>query len=129
MDVLRSKTVGYGGTYGYMAPEMKDDEKYEITTKLDVFALGMTLLKLIIGRHPCMKLKYWRNEDPTPRLFHNSLSPTSIDTVMSTAFLEGEKLASLKDLIGNMINFDANQRYDTEKIINHRWYQDNCFCT
>ena len=53
-DDLDAKTVGTVGTIGYLAPELcvADDEEIAFSQPVDVYAFGVTALKMMLGRLP-----------------------------------------------------------------------------
>ena len=109
------------GTEKYHAPELKENNHYyRITTKLDVFALGMSVLRLLSGKkHPYdnyMKC----GEDP-----QDMVNKDILHKIVDECIVSRENLL-FKDLIRNMIEYDADKRYDIADIMNHPWYQRHC---
>ncbi|KAH7230272.1 kinase-like domain-containing protein [Fusarium solani] len=91
-------TLGAGGTIGWLSPER---EMTGYTEKTDVWAIGVTALWMIHGRHPWnSSYNPWRHEDPTSErirpLFHEMYTE-------GVANLTGIKNKALKEAIRAMI--------------------------
>lgn len=81
---IQSKNIEISGTLGYVAPEYLLDGK--LTDKSDVYAFGVVLLELLIGRKPveqmspdqCQSLVSWA----MPQLTDRSTLPNIVDPVI-----------------------------------------------
>ncbi len=89
-------TVGFSGTPQYMSPEMADGR--ELTTKSDVYSLGILLFEIFTGRRPFsadtlvrMVMLHQQEAPPSPRAFRPDL-PEAIEQVILSA-LEKEPTA------------------------------------
>ncbi|KAJ6307576.1 hypothetical protein OIU76_017383 [Salix suchowensis] len=81
---IQSKNIEISGTLGYVAPEYLLDGK--LTDKSDVYAFGVVLLELLMGRKPveqvspdqCQSLVSWA----MPQLTDRSTLPNIVDPVI-----------------------------------------------
>jgi len=113
-----AKTLGIG-TPDYMAPEligapsrMKSGGGYD-PIKIDVFAMGVTLYLMLLGRYPF--------EDPTN---HSTLS--TMKNIRAGNFARPQKGvidADALNLIENMLAPDPEKRFSLKDIRNHTWVQ------
>ena len=113
-----AKTLGIG-TPDYMAPEligapsrMKNGGGYD-PIKIDVFAMGVTLYLMLLGRYPF--------EDPTN---HSTLS--TMKNIRAGNFARPQKGVIDSDalnLIENMLAPDPEKRFSLKDIRNHTWVQ------
>ena len=103
-DTLR----GSVGTYHFFAPELCDPEVKEYSgTKVDIWALGITMYALIFNKLP-----------------FNAESPIELlDTILQTEIGFGDRNLSkgLHDIIHGMLERDPKQRWDMQKIKSCEW--------
>ena len=114
-----AKTLGIG-TPDYMAPEligapsrMKGKGVGYDPIKIDIFAMGVTLYLMLVGRYPF--------EDPTN---HSTLS--TMRNIRAGNFTRPQKGTIHEDvlnLIENMLTPDPEKRFSLEDIRNHTWIQ------
>ncbi|KAL3528942.1 hypothetical protein ACH5RR_008264 [Cinchona calisaya] len=81
---LNKKNIKLSGTLGYVAPEYLLDGK--LTEKSDVFAFGVVLLELLIGRRPVEKISEGQCQSivtwAMPQLTDRSKLPNIVDPVI-----------------------------------------------
>ncbi|XP_038027755.2 rhodopsin kinase GRK1 [Anas platyrhynchos] len=84
----QSKTRGYAGTPGFMAPEVLRDEEYDWA--VDYFTLGVTLFEMVEARGPfrCRGEKV-ENQEVTRRTLHDPLSFSERFSAAARAACEG----------------------------------------
>ena len=113
------------GTPGYIAPEIRENKKIKITTKMDIFSLGMTLLTLIYGYHPYHDFIdveiFKEGGDRLQAIITQKL----LDEILEEIF-EFRNTFALKHLLRNMVKYKPEDRYDINDIIHHEWYQQYC---
>ncbi|GMG98961.1 hypothetical protein Nepgr_000801 [Nepenthes gracilis] len=87
-DRVQNKNIKLSGTLGYVAPEYLLDGK--LTDKTDVYAFGVVLLELLLGRKPveklspsqCQSIVTWAMPQLTDRLkLPNIIDPAIRDTM------------------------------------------------
>lgn len=118
------------GTKGYMAPEIREGQMFKVTTKMDIYSFGITILELITGSHPYRIIfrqsKYgYRALEYDYIQKYLSENKSSLEYYVDEAYPRGAP-EELKDLIKKMIKYDVDERYDIDDVIAHKWYQDNC---
>ena len=106
------------GTRYYQAPEV-NAHGYKLTTKYDIFGLGLTVLEMMTTKHPLDKRgKYVKG---------NPIKKQEIDDVMNECeLLKEEKHQQLKDLLNKMLSISLEDRYDINQVMNHSWYTKYC---
>ncbi|XP_076930908.1 putative receptor-like protein kinase At1g80640 [Bidens hawaiensis] len=84
MDGAQNKNIKLSGTLGYVAPEYLLDGK--LTDKSDVYAFGVVLLELLLGRKPVEKLAASQCQSivtwAMPQLTDRSKLPNIVDPVI-----------------------------------------------
>ena len=109
------------GTALYEAPEVHDTE-FRLTTKYDIFSLGVSLIKMITMKHPIgQRDGFPRNYDQGP-----IQSKEIIDILDKCKLLNEDKHREFKELLKNMTNTILEERYDIDQVINHNWYKTHC---
>ena len=88
-DLTVTQPLGVMGSPLYMSPEQISDN--EVTSRTDLFSLGVVMYELLTGHHPFHADKISTlmnkvlNDEPTPmRFFRNDL-PAKLDTIMQRA--------------------------------------------
>jgi serine/threonine protein kinase len=99
-DLTVTQPLGVMGSPLYMSPEQISDS--EVTSRTDLFSLGVVMYELLTGHHPFQADKISTlmnkvlNDEPTPmRFFRNDL-PARLDSIMQRALAK-----------------DPDQRYQT----------------
>ena len=115
------------GTPFYRAPEMYQYETgFVLSTKYDVFSLGMALIFVISLEHPFEYREdyhYYSPEDVQP------LNQSEIDMFIDKwDILNEEKHKGFKDLLKKMTAVSLDDRYDINQVMNHAWYKKYCEC-
>ena len=92
MDQMISRN-SYGGTPGYMAPEVneKDDNKRKYDQKADIFSMGVSFFELAYGHMPFYMKKEERNKYYSKNLYSKEIN----------------------EIIDNMIQEEPENRYTT----------------
>jgi len=107
-----------GGTLLFMAPEVLEGRS---SMKADLWSTGVILYNLITGRYPFMgtwplprgkTVSWWEAE--CKRKIRNDPVPLISSTAVS---------AACKDLLGRMLDKDANSRPDAAECLEHPWFQ------
>eukprot|EP01084_Bolivina_argentea_P035686 66145_1 len=121
------------GTLGYSAPEWSPYRriKSQITPKVDIYSLGLTMLILLCGEQPflcptAVKQKL-EKEDPSINI-KQFVYETMINNgeCMISHFLKqlAPKISTdLYDLLQSMLLFDPQHRIDIDRVIHHRWFK------
>ncbi|XP_063315610.1 rhodopsin kinase GRK1 [Pelobates fuscus] len=95
----KSKTKGYAGTPGFMAPELLQGEEYDFS--VDYFSLGVTIYEMIAARGPfrCRGEKV-ENKDLKNRILNDPVSYTEKFNKDCKAFCEALLEKDAKKRIG-----------------------------
>lgn len=110
------------GTRHYRAPEMPNDRdvEYTITTKFDIFSLGITILELISGKH-------FMDELSDEQFDEYKYTQQDIDKWFNgVEIFQNDKHRQLKDLLQHMTFISVEDRYDIDEVMNHQWFQEFC---
>ena len=105
------------GSDSYMAPEIHESQVYD-GRKVDLFAVGCTLLSIVTGKQPFHKTdssdKYW-----------SLLANGQLDQYFKVIQPPNEPDLSLtfKDLIVGLLYPETSQRYTIDFIAGHPWIQ------
>lgn len=86
------------GTNGYMAPEFLNGESYG--TKVDMFALGVTMYRMLIGSRPFA--------DNAREVFELNFEGSDVSD-------------DAKDLMARLLERDPERRLDASGVLEHRW--------
>jgi serine/threonine protein kinase len=107
-EVLK-ESIGPGMPFFYRTPDLVAYAKNEmdITTKSDVFQLGLVLAQLFTGWNPCRKAA-------------EHLSPVELDRIER---IPGKLGGSIFTLLARMLNFDPNKRPSANKLLG--WWKRN----
>ncbi|XP_069738565.1 rhodopsin kinase GRK1 [Phaenicophaeus curvirostris] len=99
----QSKTRGYAGTPGFMAPEVLRDEEYDWS--VDYFTLGVTLYEMLEAKGPFRRRgEKVENKEVTRRILHDPVSYSEKFSPAARAACEG---LLAKD-VGNRLGFQGN---------------------
>jgi eukaryotic-like serine/threonine-protein kinase len=77
----RTRTVTISGTLAYMAPESLDPAQHRTTRKSDVWAVGVTLFRMVAGRLPFESVAATLHQDAPPLPGH--FSPAFVAAVQA----------------------------------------------
>ncbi|CAI2385789.1 unnamed protein product [Moneuplotes crassus] len=95
------------GTTKFMAPELKERKDISATKALDIYAIGIILYMMVMGKHPFVT----KNKDGTR-------------TVLSKLRFPGQKVSKdFKNLIAKMLEEDPLKRINMYDILNHEWFK------
>jgi len=112
------------GTEYYMAPEIKQSDFYS-GVKIDVFACGVILFLMILGRPPFRQAS---SVDPLYRHFTDE-NPEKFWSFVEQKLSGGKEIkASLKVLINDLLARDPEKRPTADEILEYEWVQRE-FCT
>jgi len=102
----------YRGTMTYMAPEIKEQKKYD-GIKIDMFSTAVILFIIVQGIFPFKEAK-------KEEYFYKLILEGNLDTYWSKT--GGQNLsAEFKDLIIKMFSYDPTKRPTNDEIRNHPW--------
>eukprot|EP01084_Bolivina_argentea_P173635 300776_1 len=134
--VRNNKTNVYAewrGTLGYSAPEWSPYRriKSNITPKVDVFSLALTMLILLRGEQPflCPTAVKMRLQKENPGMnikqfvYETMLERggVMISHCLKQMLISKQITNDLYDLLTSMLTFDASDRPNIEQIQNHQW--------
>ena len=113
----------FSGTIYYLSPEMiynvvkKKDKKneYEITTKTDIWSLGITMYVLLFNNYPYNELE---SNKILVEIFNNSnklYNKIKLKNISEQA----------KDLLFKCLTFSYKERISAENILKHKWFNSN----
>lgn len=102
---------GVVGTHGYMAPEIESTEIYS-AIKVDVFALGVVLFFMVIGKNPFTSTV--SNPNYTALLAHKNKFWKRFDKNNCCS-------SEFKSLIESILEKDPDKRITLEGIKEHKW--------
>lgn len=127
----RSIGLAAFGTPSHFPPEMivKDKESVIVTDKFDVYALGITIIELMNGKHPYFYdlYKKYQADQIKDGAFYGFLTSRYIfNMVQANEELNKHENHFLKHLIYHMILFNSEKRYNIHQVMNHRWYKKHC---
>ena len=111
------------GSYYYKPPEgVAFDEVFKLTTKYDVYCLGLSLLEMITLEHP---LDLRPDEDDKNK--KEPIKQDEIDFIMRySQTLKKERNLQFKDLLLKMTCTSLDDRYDLKQVMDHPWYKQYC---
>ena len=119
------------GTIGRHSPEMivKDKTKVVITDKFDIYALGITIIELINGKHPYLEelRKLYKNKEIANCEYYGFLKGRFIfDMVSNDEVLKKREHHFFKHLVYHMILPNSKKRYNIDQVMAHKWYKSHC---
>jgi serine/threonine protein kinase len=98
---VRQSGTGRLGTPGYAPPNLQELARPE--PRSDIYALGMTVYRLLTGRDPQDQGTLQEMRAQTPRFFNQSLSPATEQIVLrATRADANERYSSIDDLLGDL---------------------------
>ena len=107
--------TGNVGTVGYQAPEIVQRKPY--TFVVDIFALGVTIYRLITGKRPYGK----------KGIFDKPVNYSYFSPVL-TDLLQGLLHLNPADRLGSTLNYEdiskTNIGVDWQQIKKHKWFED-----
>ncbi|KAA6372118.1 MAG: putative protein kinase [Streblomastix strix] len=99
----------FRGTLPYMAPEILRKPSEKITQKVDVFALGITMIRLLTHKYP---LNLTKTDE-----FRKKYQEINMIELPSEI-----KDNLLNDLLTKMLDFDADQRISVSDALKHPYF-------
>ena len=112
------------GTKYYAPPEAigRQEGGYRLTTKYDIWGLGLSLIEMITFKHPIAERgALGVNYKTVP------IEQKEIDDILDESdVLNEDKNKEFKDLLKNMTNTSLDDRFDIDQVMNHSWYKIFC---
>ena len=112
VNVSKGNRITFCGTYEYMAPEMINDEFYDLG--IDIWSLGVLLYEMIHGYSPFRALHFLKDaKSAMKEIFRNIKSNNySIDKNISKECI---------DLIDQLLTSDTKKRIKINELFMHPW--------
>ena len=110
--------TGHCGTKGYQAPElMEEGDEYD-GKKIDIFSLGITLIRLTLGKYRGFYQLNKKNE------FYKYIKDNNIKDFWNAFDKDINKSLSpeFKDICFQMISFEPEKRKSIDIILKHDWF-------
>mgnify|MGYP003571315396 CR=1 FL=1 len=112
VNVSKGERITFCGTYEYMAPEMINDEFYDMG--IDIWSLGVLLYEMLHGYSP-FRAHYFLKDDKSAmkEIFRNIKSNNyTIDKKISEECI---------DLIDKLLTIDPKKRIKINELFMHPW--------
>lgn len=106
--------ISTAGTLYYTPPEVIDESDLQSDPKIDIWALGVILYKMLVKRYP---FKGASGSDETRKLILES-------EIMFKSKAEVKLSKEVKHLISMLLTKDKTQRYSMREIVSHPWMAD-----
>ncbi len=97
-----------------MAPEvlLRDESSSEYDQKVDIWACGIILYKLLVGRHPF--------DETDPTILRQKVLKGEFDTESSD--WNGIDTPA-KDLVKKLLSYNAKDRLSAAEAVRHEWFK------
>jgi len=114
---LPSRTLTHqeGATTAYCPPEAFDNEKIAIDASVDMWALGVIVYMMLLGRHP-FDLDCDASDEEIGRRIKEQRQPPLKDSPLA-----GNLSPSALDLLGKLMEPDPKRRMTAHDMLHHPW--------
>eukprot|EP01084_Bolivina_argentea_P109485 195711_1 len=132
--------VQYAPPESYQQPSATSDSaEFIVSTKYDIYSLGISLLNIILGQHPYnsninhyiqiqLIMKQYKNTVAPNFDFQTELNESVKDFVkwMKQKHINYGDNEQFVDLLNKMIQVNPETRYSIDQILTHKWFKQYC---
>lgn len=111
VNVSTGERATFCGTYEYMAPEIVNDEQYDLS--IDIWSLGVLLYEMLHGYSPFKPSSYKNQKNATREIFEN---------IQKHKYkIEKDVSEECRDLIDKLLTMDRSKRIKIDDVFRHPW--------